>query len=162
MQMERYRLLARQIEDIKRSIHERAKNNPRVKLLRTAVKMGEYTALALSAHIGPIGRFPKAQSLANFFGITPGCRNSGENDRPGRITKAGHPFVRFLLGQLVLQALKQDPDLRMWYRGIKRRRGSKIARVAVMRRLCEALWHMLSKQEAYRLVTKRNKTKDAA
>jgi hypothetical protein len=39
--------------------------------------------------------------------------------------------------------------MRTWYGKIKRRRGSKIARVAVMRRLATILWHMLTKQEAY-------------
>ena len=112
-------------------------------------RMGEYTGLALAAHIGSITRFPNSRSLSNYFGITPGCRNSGESDRPGSITKAGHPFIRFLLGQLVLHALRGDPGLRRWYRRVKHRRGSKVARVAVMRRLCESIWQMLSKKENY-------------
>jgi hypothetical protein len=58
-------------------------------------------------------------------------------------------MVRFLLGQLVLHVLRKDAKLRRWYKGIKQRRGAKIARVAVMRRLAVILWHMLSKQEAY-------------
>ena len=110
-------------------IHVRAERiSTEVGRLRTLPKIGEYTALALSAHIGPIERFEHARSLANYFGITPGCRNSGETDRPGSITKAGHPFIRFLLAQRVLHALRGDPGLRSWYRHVKRRRGSKIAR----------------------------------
>jgi transposase len=163
MLLKRYALLAEQLISVKAEIHQRVQRNPQVSLLRTLAKMGEYTALALSAHIGPIERFPRARSLGNFFGLTPGCRNSGDSNRSGNITKAGHPFVRFLLGQLVLQALRQDPQLRVWYRGIKRRRGSKIARVAVMRRLCIAIWHILSKQESYQLSPGKNdKTQQAA
>lgn len=75
-----------------------------------------------------------------------------KTDRPGSITKAGHPFIRFLLAQMVLHALRGDPGLRRWYRQVKRRRGSKVGRVAVMRRLCESLWHMLSEKEDYRPV----------
>ena len=33
--------------------------------------------------------------------------------------------------------------MKAWYRRIKKRRGSKIARVAVMRRLATILWHMV-------------------
>ena len=40
--------------------------------------------------------------------------------------------------------------MRRWYQRIKQRRGAKIARVAVMRRTAVIIWHMLSKQEAYR------------
>jgi transposase len=144
MLLQQYCLYVEQIQQADKLVRERARDNKTVRLLRTLPKIGEYTGLALWAHIGPIDRFDRARSLPNFFGITPGCRNSGKADRPGSITKAGHPFIRFLLGQMVLHALRSDPQLRHWYRDIKRRRGCKIARVAVMRRLCEALWHMLS------------------
>jgi hypothetical protein len=39
--------------------------------------------------------------------------------------------------------------MRQWYQRIKLRRGAKIARVAVMRRITTIFWHMLSHQEAY-------------
>lgn len=58
--------------------------------------------------------------------------------------------MRFLLGQAVLHVLRRDPVMRAWYQGVKRRRGSKIARVAVMRRIVTALWHMLKHGEPYR------------
>jgi transposase len=149
MGLAEYDLLAEQVRCVEDQIHQRAQDDETVRRLRTLGKMGEYTALALAAHIGSIERFSNARSLSNYFGITPGCRNSGESDRPGSITKAGHPFIRFLLGQLVLHALRRDPGLRRWYRRVKRRRGSKVARVAVMRRLCESIWQMLSKKEDY-------------
>jgi transposase len=148
----RLKLYTKQIEEVEEKIHLRARKNRTVVRVRTLPKIGNYTALALLAYIGPIARFANSRSLPNFFGVTPGCRNSGNTDRPGGITKAGHPFIRFLLGQMVLHALRGDPGLRSWYRQIKLRRGSKIARVAVMRRLCEALWHMLKEKQDYRPV----------
>jgi len=152
MEMERYLLCGKHLDRVTRLIHQQAGRLPAVQLLRTLPKIGDYTALALWAHIGPITRFPHARSLGNYFGLTAGCRNSGESDRPGSMTKAGHPTARFLLGQAVLHALRRDAGLRSWYRRVKRRRGVKVARVAVMRRLCEALWHMLRQQEPYRPV----------
>jgi transposase len=152
MRLEEYLLHTRHLQRVNGWIIQRARRDSRVPLLRTVAKIGEYTALALSSHIGPIGRFRHARSLANFFGVTPGSRSSGETERMGSITKAGHPLIRFLLGQMVLNGLRSDPGLRRWYQRIKRKRGCKIARVAVMRRLCEAIWHMLSKQVRYRPV----------
>jgi len=72
---------------------------------------------------------------------------SGE--RLGSITKEGSAVARFILGQLVLHVLKKDGWLRVWYRQVKHRRGSKIARVAVMRRLAVSIWHMLKHQQPY-------------
>jgi transposase len=149
-----YQLLVMQLDTVNRQIAQRATEHERVPLLRSVSRVSDYTALALAAHIGPIERFERPRSLANFFGLTPGCRNSGrKKDRPGSITKAGHPFVRFLLGQMVLHALRTDPGLRKWYRSVKHRRGAKIARVAVMRRLCEAIWHVLKNKQPYQLLS---------
>ena len=147
-----------QIDEVNARIKKRAEKSESVRLLRTAAKMGHYTALAIAAHVGPIERFPNAKSLSNYFGVVPGCRNSGDSDRPGSITKAGHPFIRFLLGQMVLHALKSDPGLRVWYHRTKRRRGCKIARVAIMRRMCEAIWHILTYKEPYRPVGSASRT----
>jgi len=58
-------------------------------------------------------------------------------------------MARFILGQLVIHALRKDAWMRAWYGRIKRRRGSKIARVAVMRRLATIFWHMVKHQEPY-------------
>ena len=51
--------------------------------------IAEFSAVALSSRINGIERFKRPRSLANYFGLTPGCRNSGEKDRIGKITKAG-------------------------------------------------------------------------
>ena len=119
-------------------------------ILMTAPGVSHYSGLTLASRIGPIERFPRPRSLANYFGLTPGCRNSGNaQGRLGSITKEGSKIARFILGQLVLHFLKKDPKMREWYRRIKLRRGSKIARVAVMRRITTIFWHMLTHEEAY-------------
>ena len=109
-----------------------------------------YSSLALASRIGSIERFPRPGSLANYWGLTPGCRNSGEaTDRLGSITKQGSAMARFILGQMVLHVLRRDARMKAWYGRIKRRRGSKIARVAVMRRLATIIWHMVKHNEPY-------------
>src|SRR5204862_5065664 len=98
-----------------------------------------FTALSLACRVGRVERFPRAHSLANYWGPTPGCRNSGETDRRlGRITKAGRATARWLLAQLVHKVLRRDARLRDWFKRVKRvkrRRGPTVARVAVMRKL---------------------------
>src|SRR5262245_8890072 len=57
-----------------------------------------FTAVSLACRVGRVERFPRAHSLANYWGLTPGCRNSGENNqRLGSITKAGSATARWLL-----------------------------------------------------------------
>jgi transposase len=109
-----------------------------------------FTATSLACRVGRVERFPRAHSLANYWGLTPGCRNSGENDqRLGRITKAGSGIARWLLAQVTHKVLRKDARLREWFKRIKRRRGATVARVAVMRKLATIIWHMLKKRKTF-------------
>lgn len=146
----RWELLDGQQRELDARILARRNEHPQALLLGTLPGGGPFVALGLAARIGPIERFPRPRSLANYWGLTPRCRNSGEkSQRLGAISKEGSALARFLLGQVVLHVLRRDAWLRGWYARIKKRRGSKIARVAVMRRLTTILWHMVKHNEPY-------------
>jgi transposase len=141
-----------QIEALGEEIRQRQAQNPTAAVIATIPGCAAYGSLALAARIGAIDRFPRPGSLANYWGLTPGCRNSGEaTDRLGSITKQGSATARFILGQLVMHVLRRDPAMKAWYARIKRRRGAKIARVAVMRRLATIIWKMVKNNEAYQI-----------
>jgi len=148
--LSQWELWKEQIYALEAAICNRQKENATALLLATIPGCGAYSSLALAVRIGEIKRFPRPASLANYWGLTPGCRNSGEaTDRLGSITKQGSVTARFILGQMVLHVLRRDGKMRAWYGKIKRRRGSKIARVAVMRRLATIIWHMVKNNEPY-------------
>ncbi len=142
--------IEQRLEEIEKVIAERCSGSEEAVLLASTPGVGAFTAIALACRIGRVERFPRADSLANYWGLTPGCRNSGENNqRLGSITKAGSSMGRWLLAQVAHQALRKDAKLREWYKRIKRRRGASIARVAVMRKLATIMWHMLTKRKTY-------------
>lgn len=58
-------------------------------------------------------------------------------------------MARWLLAQVTVKVLRVDAKLKEWFKRIKRRRGSGIARVAVMRKLATIIWHMLTKKKTY-------------
>ncbi|MEK6246702.1 MAG: IS110 family transposase [Planctomycetales bacterium] len=136
-------------DDLEKVIAQRYDNSEDIQILGTAPGVGGFTAVALSCRIGRVERFRRSHSLSNYWGLTPGCRNSGDSARTGSITKAGSSTARWLLAQVAYQALRKDARLRTWYKRIKRRRGSSIARVAVMRKLATIFWHMLTKHKTY-------------
>jgi transposase len=139
------------MKELEQVIAQRARPSAEAAILSSMPGVGGgFTAMALACRVGRVERFPRAHSLANYWGLTPGCRNSGENNqRLGSITKAGSGTARWLLAQLVHKVLRRDARLREWFKRIKRRRGSTIARVAVMRKLATIIWHMLSKRLTY-------------
>jgi len=145
-----WQLFNEQLARVEEKLSERHRCSKDAKLLSTIPGAGIFNSIGLTASIGDIHRFPTPQSLPNYWGIVPGCRNSGEaTDRLGSITKQGSSMARFILGQMVMHVLRRDARMRDWYRRIKHRRGSKIARVAVMRRLAMIIWHMLKHERPY-------------
>ena len=138
------------LKELEKVIAQRCGASQEAVLLSSMPGVRHFTATALACRVGRVERFPRSHSLANYWGLTPGCRNSGENNqRLGSITKAGSSMARWLLAQVTHQALRKDARLREWFKRIKRRRGATIARVAVMRKLATIIWHMLRKRKTY-------------
>ena len=143
-------LVQKRVKDLEQVIAQHCGVSKEAVLLSSMPGVSYFTATSLACRVGRVERFPRAQSLANYWGLTPGCRNSGENNqRLGSITKAGSGMARWLLAQVTHKVLRKDAQLREWFKRIKRRRGSTIARVAVMRKLATIIWHMLSKQKTF-------------
>jgi transposase len=139
-----------QLRAVEARIAERFQANRDARLLASMPGVSLFIGLAIACRIAPIERFPRGRSLANFLGLTPGCHSSGETERVGSITKIGSRMVRYLLAQVIQHLLRRDGAVRAWYQRIKRRRGSKVARVAVMRRTATILWRMLRTGEPWR------------
>lgn len=131
-------------------ILQRCEGDKAVALLRTVPGFAAMTALAIRSRIGEASRFPSGRSLPHYFGLAPNVSDSGESTgRRGHITKAGSSMARWLLGQAVLHVLRKDAEMKRWYKAIRARRGSKIARVAVMRRLAAVIRNMLVHEMDY-------------
>jgi len=120
--------------------------DPSVALLMTAPGIGAVTASALVATIDDVTRFGSAHQFEAYLGLVPGERSSGEVRRIGPITKAGNARARWLLVEAAWRILRsKEPagaPLRAWARPIAARRGSRIAVVAVARRLAGILFAM--------------------
>ena len=145
-----WKLWDEQIDRVDLEIAKRQPKSATAAILATIPGCAAYGSLALACRIDPVTRFARPGSLPNYWGLTPRCRNSGEaTDRLGSITKEGSAMARFILGQVVVHVLRRDPWMKEWYGKIKRRRGAKIARVAVMRRLAVISEQMVKNREPY-------------
>lgn len=131
------------------AIAELSAEDDDVRLLMQTPGIAQFSAVALSSRIAGVKRFKRPRSLANYFGLTPGSRNSGEKERLGHITKAGSGMARWVLGQASRHVMRNDPMMKAWFKKIKRKKGSGVARVAVMRRMATIIWHMLDKRMTY-------------
>ena len=109
--------------------------------------MGQFTALVMLAEIGDITRFPSARKLASWAGLTPTVRGSDLKVRHGHISKQGSAWLRWVMNQAA-QTAKRSPEFAATYSSIAKRRGKKIATIAVSRKLLTRAWHLLSEMQA--------------
>jgi transposase len=128
-------------------LHQHARGDPRVKVLRTLPGVGEFTALVMVAEIGDITRFPSARKLASWAGLTPTVRGSDLKVRHGHISKHGSAWLRWVMNQAA-QTAKRSPEFAVTYSSIAKRRGNKIATIAVSRELLTRAWHLLAELQA--------------
>src|SRR5690242_1781861 len=139
--------LAPVIERPGRELHHHAKAGTRVKVLTTLPGVGEFTALVMLAEIGDITRFPSARKLAAWAGLTPTVRGSDVKVRHGHISKQGPAWLRWVMNQAA-QTAKRSPDFAATYSSIAKRRGKKIATIAISRKLLTRAWHLLAELQA--------------
>jgi transposase len=128
-------------------IEHLAVQDPRVPRLRSVPSIGPVTAAAFLAAIDDAQRFHHAHQLEAYLGLVPGEYSSGETQRRGAITKAGHSRTRWLLIQAAVSILRRRPpqaeELRTWALRIAARRGKQVAVVALARRLAGILYALL-------------------
>jgi transposase len=138
--------LAPVIDRLDGELHQRARADPRVKVLMTLPGVGEFTALVLLAEIGDIGRFGSARKLASWAGLTPTVRGSDLTVRHGHISKQGSAWLRWVMNQAA-QTAKRSPEFSASYAAIAKRRGKKIATIAIARKLLTRAYHLLAEEQ---------------
>ena len=77
---------------------------------------------------------------------------SGESDRRGPLSKHGPRYLRWALLEATMHALRHPAYAERYQRNKRRlgkQRGAKVAQVDIARKLTVAIWHMLTRNEAF-------------
>jgi len=106
----------------------------------------------IAAEVGDIGRFPSSKKLCRYTGLCPRVDQSGDRDHRGPLAKNGPRYLRWALIEAATHAARHPCD-RDHYQATRRRlgkqRGPKVARVEVARKLAEAIWYLLTRQQPF-------------
>ncbi|HEY3359401.1 MAG TPA: IS110 family transposase [Polyangia bacterium] len=123
-----------------------------VPLLMSAPGIAWVLAYTIAAEIGEIERFAGPKKLTGYTGLCPRVYQSGETDRRGPLAKNGPTYLRWALIEAAMHAARH-PAYAAHYQATKQRlgrqRGAKVARVEVARKLAEAIWYMLTRQQTF-------------
>jgi transposase len=121
--------------------------------LRSIPGIGSVVAAEVLARVGDWRWLESVDELGSFFGLTPWEHSTGEDVNRGNITRMGHSRARSLLVEASWIAIRKDPELRNFYRKICRRHprriASKVAIVAVARKLTRRIYAVLTERRCY-------------
>lgn len=146
-------LLNKQIDEISEVIKNTAKSDYDCQLLMTIAGISFYLALMIKAEIGDISRFANANKLCAYAGLIPSTYQSADKTRHGRITKRGSKWLRKALIDAVTSGSRNDNKISIYYRKLKKSKGTGKAKVAAARKLCTVIFAMLTDKQPYQEFT---------
>jgi len=142
--------LIAEIARVDREIARYAVRCAEIRRLMTIPGVDVTTAATLMATIGRIDRFPSARPLVGYLGLDPRSRQSGVSAiQHGHISKQGSSSARHVLCEAAHATMRAPGPLRAFGQRVRARRGSRIATVAVARKLACLTWQLLTKQQDY-------------
>jgi transposase len=142
------------IAKLTQAIDREVEKCPAARRLQTHPGVGPLTALAFVLIIGKADRFQCGKQIASYLGLVPLEKSSGNQRRLGHITKQGNSLLRFLLVEAAQVTVRSDQEWRNKYFHLALRRGRKIAKVAMARRLAVRMYWMWRKGWNYEQLKK--------
>ena len=142
------------IAELSSAIEQEVKKCPEAQRLQTHPGVGGLTALAFVLIIGRAERFQCGKQIASYLGLVPSEESSGDRRRLGHITKQGSSLLRFLLVEAAQVTVRSDQEWRSKYFHLSMRRGRKIAKIAMARKLAVRLYWMWRKGWDYEQMKK--------
>jgi transposase len=133
----------REIDAAAQEIDRQARGDERVRLLCQIHGIGRYTAMLIIAEIGDVRRFPTARHPCAWAGLTPTVRSSDGKARLGNISRQGSSILRWAVVQPATHVPTRGGPLREQFERIAKRRGRKVARVAVARQILTLCYYGL-------------------
>src|SRR6266542_1839040 len=126
-------LLSPEVAAADRELRTLFRTDPRIGKLLPIPGIGFTTAAVVVAEVWDVARFPSPDRLCSWAELTP----------RGHISKQGSRWLRWAMVESASRPSLKDPTLRRFRDSIARRRGSKIAKVALARRLLTLCYYAL-------------------
>ena len=152
--VERVRELDERIRAYDKEIEELFKEDERSQRIEKVEGIGPVVATAIVAAVGNGTFFKDGRQLSAWLGLVPRQHSTGGRERLLGISKRGDRYIRTLLihgARSVVRYAQRKTDPRSrWINGLKARRGTNAAAVALANKNARIIWALLSKGEAYR------------
>src|SRR4030066_885928 len=118
------------------------------KLLDSIPGIGDILAVTIRSEIDDIERFISSGKLCSYAGLVPSTYSSGNRTYQGKITKQGNKWLRWAMIEAAQRAPLSDMWLSAFFGRVSTKKGRKIARVAVARKLLEIIYRIWPERRA--------------
>ena len=143
-------MVLEEIKSLDKEVTRRVKIDQEARILMSMPGVGPIVALTIQAEVGDFKRFPSGEKLASYSGLVSSSNSSGERLRFGNITKRGSKHLRNVMVEAACQVKPKWGTLYSFFERIKLKKGNKVARVALARKMLTVLWVMVYKNEPFR------------
>ena len=145
-------ILAVEIDACERELRRLGAEHRYVPLLMSCPGIAWVLGYTIASELGDVARFQSPHKLVGYTGLCPKVDQSGERDWRGPLKKNGPRYLRWALIEAA-----QHAGASSHYRALSQRkraqypgpRGSKIAAICVARKLAEAIWYMLTRNQPF-------------
>ncbi len=134
---------------------------PIMDILQSVPGIGDIWGCIIAAEIGPFDRFPNADTLEFWAGLTADLKESAGRTQSGNITKAGSVALRWAICQAALTLCHSDAKQEGTRQRLITRIGKPKANVAMGRRLLRTLYAMVRDGKRYEGGPRRDRTSAA-
>lgn len=119
------------------------------RLLDSIPGIGDILAVTIRYEIDDIERFISSGKLCSYAGLVPSTYSSGNRTYQGKITKQGNKWLRWAMVEAAQRAPLSDMWLSDFFDRVSTKKGRKIGRVAVARKLLEIIYRIWTEHRTY-------------
>lgn len=143
-----YWYLRKKENEVLRRVGAVARNTKQTVLLMTHPGIGELGSLMMVAEIADIGRFDSPKHLIAYAGLCPGIHQSA-NTSYAVENHAVNKWLKWIAVECAGRAAMLDKRYMVLFARVKRKKGFKIARREIARKMLRTAYHMLKNEEPY-------------
>ena len=143
--------LQAQVEQLNEQLLGEFDRRKEAQLIATMPGIGYYGALLIWAEIADVHRFPDAEHLCSYAGLTPTVSQSASSSHYGGVSREGSKYLRWVLTESAHIHVAFSPDSRLshFHARVARRRGNQKAAIATARKMLHIIYWMLFNGEKY-------------
>jgi len=131
-------------------------SSPTCQKLNQIAGVGPLTATAVIASVGDASSFKNGRQLSAWLGLVPRQNSSGNKRMLLGISKRGNTYLRGLLihgaRAVIRHSEGKDDSASRWLNGVKARRGTNRATVALANKNARAIWRLLRNDAAMQTI----------